>query len=271
MSENKLCKNCNSEIIDLYCSKCGQKDTELLSVKAIVREFTDNVFSFDSRFFITLKYLMTKPGFLTTEYWAGKRTKYLPPLRLYLVLSVLYFFISPIIEPDSFMEISQTRNGEKAPFEIKLDNPQPKIIKYVIENINKGHKIVFERQLSYDKELYSILPSAMFILMPFMGVLILLLYKKHMLFYSFHLITALHFHCFAFLIFLINAFIPFFDILLQLFFLCYTVSMMKNIYCNSWIKTIMKFPILFITYGTTVVLTSLALLQIKLFLLGYNA
>ena len=66
----------------------NQKDTELLSVKAIVREFTDNVFSFDSRFFISLKYLVTKPGFLTTEYWAGRRTKYLPPLRIYLVLSV---------------------------------------------------------------------------------------------------------------------------------------------------------------------------------------
>ena len=78
----------------IYCSECGQKNTELLSVKAIVKELTDNVFSFDSRFFITLKYLMIKPGFLTKEYWAGRRTTYLPPLRMYLVLSVFYFFLN---------------------------------------------------------------------------------------------------------------------------------------------------------------------------------
>ena len=94
MPETKLCNNCNSELTGLYCSDCGQKDTDLLSVKVIMKEFTDNVFSFDSRFFITLKYLITKPGFLTLEYWAGKRTKYLPPLRLYLVISILYFFIT---------------------------------------------------------------------------------------------------------------------------------------------------------------------------------
>ena len=92
MLKEKICKNCNSELVGLYCSECGQKNTELLSVKAIVKELTDNMFSFDSRFFITLKYLIIKPGFLTKEYWAGRRTTYLPPLRMYLVLSVFYFF-----------------------------------------------------------------------------------------------------------------------------------------------------------------------------------
>ena len=69
MSESNLCKNCNSELLGIYCSECGQKNTELLSVKAIVKELTDNVFSFDSRFFITLKYLIIKPGFLTKEWF----------------------------------------------------------------------------------------------------------------------------------------------------------------------------------------------------------
>ena len=73
MFEDELCKNCNSKLTGIYCSKCGQKNTELLSVRAIMKEFTDSVFSFDSRFFITLKYLITKPGFLTIEYWSGKK------------------------------------------------------------------------------------------------------------------------------------------------------------------------------------------------------
>ena len=111
MLETKRCKNCNSELAGLYCNQCGQKDTDLLSLVVIVREFTNNVFSFDSRFFITLKYLIIKPGFLTTEYWKGKRTTYLPPLRLYLVLSVLYFFIISMISDDTsvFSKISHEK------------------------------------------------------------------------------------------------------------------------------------------------------------------
>ena len=104
MSESNLCKNCNSELMGIYCSECGQKNTELLSVKSIVKELTDNVFSFDSRFFITLKYLIIKPGFLTKEYWSGRRTTYLPPLRMYLVLSVFYFFLH-IFCTDFFQKI----------------------------------------------------------------------------------------------------------------------------------------------------------------------
>ena len=109
--ERKLCKNCNSELVGLYCSECGQKNTELLSVKAIVKELTDNVFSFDSRFFITLKYLIIKPGFLTKEYWAGRRTTYLSPLRMYLVLSVFYFFLNGIMN-EGIIQIIIDKNSK---------------------------------------------------------------------------------------------------------------------------------------------------------------
>ena len=95
--ERKPCKNCNYELVGLYCSEGGQKNSQLLSIKETLKEFTDNVFSFDTRFFITLKYLITKPGLLTTEYWLGRRTKYLPPLRLYLGLLLgLQYLVQPV-------------------------------------------------------------------------------------------------------------------------------------------------------------------------------
>ena len=120
--ERKLCKNCNSELVGVYCSECGQKDSQLLSIKEILKEFSDNVFSFDTRFFITLKYLITKPGLLTTEYWLGRRTKYLPPLRLYLVMSLMYFFSSSIINP-GIDKPFQTLDGF---FQFELDKSSPK-------------------------------------------------------------------------------------------------------------------------------------------------
>ena len=266
MSESNLCKNCNSELLGIYCSECGQKNTELLSVKAIVKELTDNVFSFDSRFFITLKYLIIKPGFLTKEYWAGRRTTYLPPLRMYLVLSVLSFFLHSFMDEGiSFME-APNQNSNSGTFAFNTDGV-PQIFHFIVDNLNKGIKVTDERQLS--KDFWGdYMPSAMFILMPFLGLLLLLVYKKKKLFYSYHLITVLHFHCFVFFSNSIKELIPFIGYIITLFSFYYAVSMLKVIYQDSWFKTSMKFMMLLITYGTSVMLTMLASLFGVLFLRG---
>ena len=94
--ERKLCKNCNSELVGLYCSECGQKNIENFTFTELVKDFFDNIFSLDSRLFQTLKFLIIRPGFLTNEYWSGKRITYLPPFRLYLLTSILFFIIPRI-------------------------------------------------------------------------------------------------------------------------------------------------------------------------------
>ena len=91
--ERKLCKNCNYELVGLYCSECGQKNIESFTFSKLVKDFLDNIFSLDSRLFQTLKFLIIRPGFLTNEYWSVKRITYLPPFRLYLLTSILFFFI----------------------------------------------------------------------------------------------------------------------------------------------------------------------------------
>ena len=58
-NKRKLCENCNSSLDGLYSSNSGQKDGQLFSIKEILKEFIDNIFSFDSRFFITIRYLLT--------------------------------------------------------------------------------------------------------------------------------------------------------------------------------------------------------------------
>ena len=266
MTKSNLCKNCNSELMGIYCSECGQKNTELLSVKAIVKELTDNVFSFDSRFFITLKYLMIKPGFLTKEYWAGRRTTYLPPLRMYLVLSVFYFFLS------SFMaEGKQVVFGSSGSDSFAFDiDDFPHFSHFIVDILNKGIKLTDERQLSKDF-LSDYMPSAMFILMPFMGLLLLLVYKKKKLFYSYHLITVLHFHCFVFFLNSVEELIPIIEDIIPLFFFYYAITMLKVIYQDSWVKTSMKFMMLLVTYGTAVLLASLAIIFGSIFARGLSA
>ena len=270
MLKEKLCKNCNSELVGLYCSECGQKNTELLSVKAIVKELTGNMFSFDSRFFITLKYLIIKPGFLTKEYWAGRRTTYLPPLRMYLVLSVFYFFLHSIMD-EGLLHIIIDKSPQNNPktFAFNTDGV-PQIFHFIIDNLNKGIKVTDERGLSKDF-MGDYMPGAMFILMPFMGLLLLLVYKKKKLFYSYHLITVLHFHCFVFFLNSVEELIPIIELIIPLYPFFYAVLMLKVIYQDSWVQTSMKFMMLLITYGTSVLLTILVIVFCTIFVRGLSA
>ena len=283
--ERKLCKNCNSELVGLYCSECGQKNSQLLSIKEILKEFSDNVFSFDTRFFITLKYLITKPGLLTTEYWLGRRTKYLPPLRLYLVMSLMYFFISSIINPGTDISLYKSAFQEK-PFQFELDKSSPAIVAPFVdffkENFNKGVMVAEKKELTEHDLVWSSMPTAMFILMPFMAFCVYLLNKKKKQLYSYHLITVLHFHSFIFFIFTLEEIVPNFnpafflylpliDIFIKLYFLYYIFFMFKNIYQDSWIWNSLKLTTLFVLYGITVGITILSVAAGTVFLLGYNA
>ena len=278
--ERKPCKNCNSELVGLYCSECGQKNSQLLSIKETLKEFTDNVFSFDTRFFITLKYLITKPGLLTTEYWLGRRTKYLPPLRLYLVMSLMYFFISSIINPGTDISLYKSDFQEK-PFQFELDKSSPKydpspeivapFVDFLKENFNKGVMVAEKKELTEHDLVWSNMPAAMFILMPFMAFCVYLLNNKKKQLYSYHLITVLHFHSFIFFIFTLEEIVPIIEIFTKLYLLYYIFFMFKNIYQDSWIWNSLKLTTLFVLYGITVGITILSITCVRIFLLGYNA
>ena len=280
MLKEKLCKNCNSELVGLYCSECGQKNSQLLSIKETLKEFTDNVFSFDTRFFITFKYLITMPGLLTTEYWLGRRTKYLPPLRLYLVMSLMYFFISSIINPGTDISLYKSDFQEK-PFQFELDKSSPKydpspeivapFVDFFKENFNKGVMVAEKKELTEHDLVWSNMPAAMFILMPFMAFCVYLLNKKKKQLYSYHLITVLHFHSFIFFIFTLEEIVPIIVIFTKLYLLYYIFFMFKNIYQDSWIWNSLKLTTLFVLYGITVGITILSVAVGKIFLLGYNA
>jgi len=90
--ETKTCDNCKTPVAGMYCSHCGQSvESTLKYFWTVILHILDDVFSFDSRASRTLTPLMLKPGFLTNEYIIGRRVHYVPPLRLYLFVSILFF------------------------------------------------------------------------------------------------------------------------------------------------------------------------------------
>ena len=88
----KSCENCHQPIDGPFCGQCGQQaESTLKYFWVVIMHLLDDIFSFDSRAARTISPLVTRPGFLTNEYFAGRRVHYVPPLRLYLFISIIFF------------------------------------------------------------------------------------------------------------------------------------------------------------------------------------
>jgi len=92
--KEKICLNCNADLVGRYCHVCGQENLEPKeTVWHLVQHFFNDITHFDGKFFETVKFLMWKPGFLSKEYMAGRRMSYLNPIRMYVFTSAIFFII----------------------------------------------------------------------------------------------------------------------------------------------------------------------------------
>lgn len=93
-TESKHCLNCGAVLVGKYCAQCGQEDWDKPpSIKVVFGELVAGLFHADSRLWRSLWALMAKPGFLPKEYFAGRRVRYLPPMRMYLLSSLAFFLL----------------------------------------------------------------------------------------------------------------------------------------------------------------------------------
>jgi hypothetical protein len=91
--EGVQCTNCTTPLEGEYCHHCGQSMHSVLRpVHGLLEEFLETVLHVDGRILHTVPPLFLKPGFLTLEYFSGRRVRYIAPFRLMFVLCVLSFF-----------------------------------------------------------------------------------------------------------------------------------------------------------------------------------
>ncbi|PCH94582.1 MAG: hypothetical protein COB85_05470 [Bacteroidetes bacterium] len=108
LRKTENCSNCGHTLSeDSYCSSCGQQNTDnSVSLWILIKDFIDDYFSFDSRLFKSIVPLLFKPGFLTKEFNTGKRVKFIPPLRMYFIISLVFFLIPKAEDPKEKSVIS---------------------------------------------------------------------------------------------------------------------------------------------------------------------
>lgn len=124
LRKTKKCLNCETPLSEAYdfCPMCGQQnDDKNVSFKDLTRDLFENFFSFDSRLAHTFFPFFFRPGLLTKEYNLGRRFTYANPIRLYIIVSVFYFFVLNAIVGDATRE-----------FEVAMDTPEADSVQMVV-------------------------------------------------------------------------------------------------------------------------------------------
>jgi hypothetical protein len=84
--------NCGDPTVGMYCPSCGQRKMHVrISLRRMLREVMDDQLSVNSTLPRTLVALLFRPGRLTRDYVQGRIMRYIPPFRLYLVSSLVFF------------------------------------------------------------------------------------------------------------------------------------------------------------------------------------
>lgn len=165
--EGTACLNCGTlaPASANFCPNCGQeKESRVIPLKKFFSNVLSEYLSVDNRFFGTMKLLVLRPGELTTLWWEGKRNSYIPPFRLYILLSIVYFSVLALTESNVFLMGT-----------VKLD-------------AESG--LVFQKWL----------PRVLFVLMPLFAGALKVLNIYHDRFYIEHLVFAIHIYCFYFIV-----------------------------------------------------------------------
>ncbi|NBU25723.1 MAG: DUF3667 domain-containing protein, partial [Gammaproteobacteria bacterium] len=107
------CLNCGAGLLGPYCSLCGQKhEPHPPTVGHLLGETIETVTHADSRLWRTIGTLLARPGRLTREWLEGRRVRYLPPFRLYLIASVTCFLLLALLPAHDTPEATPRTDGK---------------------------------------------------------------------------------------------------------------------------------------------------------------
>lgn len=226
---DERCLNCGARTEGAFCPDCGQRNRPtLLPIRTFVVDALRTVFELDGRWLHSFTGLFVRPGRMTLEYVRGRRARYLPPLRLYIVISLLYFLV-----------VTLTRSEQVFFTEIQgLDGAEDNLAR--------------------------VMQYALMLFVLVMAGLIHLLHRRHHHYFVGSLITSLHIHS-VWLSILIaadlleaatggieNAIVSTAStavlVALRLGLLVYLVLYLRRVFAQSWPATLIKAIVTFAGY-----------------------
>lgn len=118
------CENCRAPMGGPFCAQCGQAAVDYRrSFRHIIVDVLDSFLNWDSKFFATIGWLIARPWHLTNQFLAGRRVRYVHPLRLYLLVSILFFFVVNYWAKSIHADPSKLSANDRADIAAELNDP----------------------------------------------------------------------------------------------------------------------------------------------------
>ena len=118
------CENCGALLTGRWCSQCGQAAIDYRrSFRHVIVDALDSFLNFESKFFATIGWLIARPWHLTNQFLAGRRVRYVHPLRLYLLVSILFFFVVNYWAKSIHADPSKLSADDRADIAAELNDP----------------------------------------------------------------------------------------------------------------------------------------------------
>lgn len=237
------CLNCGAEVTGKFCPSCGQENIETHeNFFHLAFHVIGDFFHFDSKFFRSFIPLFTKPGFLTKEYWAGRRQHYIHPLRLFFFVTI----VMVIIANTYYHKYEQQIMAEKVVITTNSTTTPTEADKKEMER--KRNKIINGVRKTFN-ELSVYLKYISFLLLPVYALGFKLLYRRSKRFYIDHLAYTLHIQSFAYIIasilllaaiFISPSVREWWPVAVVGTTMIYILISLRYLYKQSWFKTIIK-------------------------------
>lgn len=250
------CLNCGAECHGPFCAACGQR---FVPPNPTVAELTADAWhelsGYDGRIASTLRGLL-HPGKLTRDYLSGQRARYLPPVRVYLIVSVLYFVVAASAPNLGTRSAEFTVTG---PNDVSIDligggglsasdraailaemETAPRFVQPLL-------KSVVEDPAGFRARVMTIMPRVFFALLPVFAAIVSVFYRGRN--FPTALVFAVHVHAFAFVLFTVSEASKFtglvwfavgVGVVAITGFATYTLLAFRAVFGGSWPMTIVK-------------------------------
>src|SRR3954447_25666216 len=121
------CPSCAAKTSGTFCAKCGEKrvGTHDYSIRHYLRELAADITSIDFKLVRSIWLLLSKPGFLSNEYFEGRRVRYIKPLQMFVFLNVVYYFSLSLFVATTFTTPLATQ--------LHMNNYYPAYAKHEVE------------------------------------------------------------------------------------------------------------------------------------------
>lgn len=273
------CPNCGAALaVDphpRFCPLCGQ-ETRLHppSFGDFVHEFVSHYVALEGTIWRTLGVLLFRPGQLTLEYLAGRRRRYVPPLRVYLSASFLFFLVVGLLGVGTGLALQVDPQPGSRPV-IALDSGEatelqtriarcatPGACGWTETRLTRAAATLWGKDgaSAVGQRMASAAPYAVFLMLPVFAGLLRLAWRRQGMPYGAHFVFGLHAHAVAFLVLLAFAPLPDHagDWAVPLIF-GHGVLAMRRVYATGWPATLARAAAVGLAYSLALVVGTLVL------------